>query len=570
MQLADAVESCGGSAELITILNRLGVTASLDTLKRHIHSISEKRKQAGIDWLLVDKAFTVASADNIDFLSSYAAVYAGCQHRSWHATSVQLIQPRPQSCMHQSQPTDDSCVAQETLPPIVPTPITVPTPVTVTDVPMRTQPIAAGSMPTCGHTADKYHTTLHRKKRERSSPCSSPKKLTRSPCPKRYKRARTFSEARKHTSGNLPGSHRQVNFQRQDSHSAHSIIQYEAFEIHASESECLERAGKVMFQYMLQKEALTMEKILLDLKAYYGCASAETIPAEKSTVVYLSIVDKHADTVEAMDEVLSKLYIEYKVGTETEHLLVVGDQKTFSRLCELKHAYGRDLDWLIPFLGDWHLLKNYQSVLMNVYYHAGLKELAEAAGFRGETLSSLSKCSNFKRTHRFILQVWEGIYRHMIGCFLSKHPQNTEDMLLDVKRRLEECNQECTHSKSSRPLKEYLAASSGQYNTLHKEFQDYLTAMADKDDNWKFWNNFVFRDAYAYVTLFISIRGGLWKVRTGSIKMMASLFTAFDRPHYRKILPQHLRDLQTLPKNIYFSVKREHLFAVFQAATCTQ
>lgn len=135
VQLADAVECCGGSTELITILNRLGVTASLDTLKRHIHSISEKRKQAGIDGLLVDKAFTVASADNIDFLSSYAAVYAGCQHRSWQATSVQLVQPRPQSCMYQSQPTDDSCDAQETLPPTVPTPITVPTPVTVTDVP---------------------------------------------------------------------------------------------------------------------------------------------------------------------------------------------------------------------------------------------------------------------------------------------------------------------------------------------------------------------------------------------------------------------------------------------------
>ena len=93
--------------------------------------------------------------------------------------------------MHQSQPTDDSCDAQETLPPIVPpptvlTPTTAPTPVTVTDVPMCTQPIAEGPMPTCSHTADKYHTTLHGKRQERSSPCSSPQKLTRSLCPKQY------------------------------------------------------------------------------------------------------------------------------------------------------------------------------------------------------------------------------------------------------------------------------------------------------------------------------------------------------------------------------------------------
>ena len=91
---------------------------------------------------------------------------------------------------------------------------------------------------------------------------------------------------------------------------------------------------------------------------------------------------------------------------------------------------------------------------MKVYYHAGLRDLAEAAGYRGETVLSLPKCSNFKRTHRFIFQVWEAIYRHMSSCFLSNHRENTENML-----------------------------------------------------------------------------GGLSKLQTGSIKMMAPLFTAFDKPH---------------------------------------
>ena len=137
----------------------------------------------------------------------------------------------------------------------------------------------------------------------------------------------------------------------------------------------------------------------------------------------------------------------------------------------------------------------------------------------------------------------------MFSCFLSKHSDIEEDILSPVKQELEECNQECIGSKSFRPLEEYLAASSSQYNTLYKEFHDYLTAMANRDENWKFWMNFVLRDAYAYITLFLAIRGGLWKLRTGSIKMMAPLFTAFDRRHYRKIIP-HLRDLQTLPENI--------------------
>ena len=128
----------------------------------------------------MEKAFTVASADNIDFLPSYAAVYSGCQHHSWQATSVHLIQPQPKSCKYQSHPKlvthkehgDDE------------QPLVTPTLVTVTDVSVHTQPIAEGFVPTCGDIPDKYHTILHRKRQERSSPCSSPQKLTRSPCPK--------------------------------------------------------------------------------------------------------------------------------------------------------------------------------------------------------------------------------------------------------------------------------------------------------------------------------------------------------------------------------------------------
>ncbi len=42
---------------------------------------------------------------------------------------------------------------------------------------------------------------------------------------------------------------------------------------------------------------------------------------------------------------------------------------------------------------------------MKVYYDADLRELAEAAGFRGETLTTLS--TNFKCTHNFWLESWE-------------------------------------------------------------------------------------------------------------------------------------------------------------------
>ena len=101
--LSDIIESCGGSTELITILNRFGIVASVETLKRTILSVSQDRKAAGVKSLLVDKAFTVASADNVDFLQSNTAVYAGNQHRGWYATSIQLVQPMPETAVHSAQ-----------------------------------------------------------------------------------------------------------------------------------------------------------------------------------------------------------------------------------------------------------------------------------------------------------------------------------------------------------------------------------------------------------------------------------------------------------------------------------
>ena len=51
--------------------------------------------------------------------------------------------------------------------------------------------------------------------------------------------------------------------------------------------------------------------------------------------------------------------------------------------------------------GEGHKLKNYQPILMKLYFHVGLRELALDAGYKGSNLSALESSSNFKHTHIF-------------------------------------------------------------------------------------------------------------------------------------------------------------------------
>ena len=51
-----------------------------------------------------------------------------------------------------------------------------------------------------------------------------------------------------------------------------------------------------------------------------------------SNVVYLPVVDFHADSTEAMQEVLAKVHNEYGIGESADYLVLVDDQKTYARM----------------------------------------------------------------------------------------------------------------------------------------------------------------------------------------------------------------------------------------------
>ena len=92
-----------------------------------------------------------------------------------------------------------------------------------------------------------------------------------------------------------------------------------------------------------------------------------------STYKFVDILNMHADSKDAVLASLSKLYREAHVGETIQHIVVAGDAKIYPYLIDLKKEYPSRLKWVIPFMGDFHVLLNYQEALMKVYWDAGLK-----------------------------------------------------------------------------------------------------------------------------------------------------------------------------------------------------
>ena len=98
--ISDVVEVCGGSRMLLKILNRVGCTSSPDTHDCFVTYHAEATRKCHTWNELLTDIFTVASVDNFDMLQSYSSVYCGDQQRSYHGTTVQLVQPNSKLLLH--------------------------------------------------------------------------------------------------------------------------------------------------------------------------------------------------------------------------------------------------------------------------------------------------------------------------------------------------------------------------------------------------------------------------------------------------------------------------------------
>ena len=162
---------------------------------------------------------------------------------------------------------------------------------------------------------------------------------------------------------------------------------------------------------MLLKHGANNATDLPSLQSLFNCVRQQSKTSEESKVVYMHISSERTDSKITLITVLSQMYETFVIEQNQKWLIVVGDAKTYDIVRSIRSEYGEQMKWVIPWLGDWHMLLNYQKVIMKAYADAGLVTLGEAAQHRSETLTSLIQCTNFRRTHNFLIQVMEAFYR---------------------------------------------------------------------------------------------------------------------------------------------------------------
>ena len=145
--------------------------------------------------------------------------------------------------------------------------------------------------------------------------------------------------------------------------------------------------------------------------------SRACIIAPRYMVVYLEIQSERANDKATLVKLLARLYQTFIVELGQKWLITVGDAKIFNVIHSIKEDYGEHFNWVLPFPRDWHTLLNYQKALMKAYADAGLTHLGKSSGHRSETLTSLINCSNFKRTHYFLIQVMASLTHFFLDLY---------------------------------------------------------------------------------------------------------------------------------------------------------
>ncbi len=281
-------------------------------------------------------------------------------------------------------------------------------------------------------------------------------------------------------------------------------------------------------------------------------------PPEKSNIVYMFISDKNADSIDSMKYMLEKIREDVGIDELMSQILVVGDGKTFDYILQLKDLYGAYFDWVLPYPGDWHIMKNFAYTLMKVYGPAGLHELLDIH-HKGSTAASVQAARDFEKTKDFIFFAFEAIFRVIFEMYWGQC-QHDDPSKQDIVTEMDEL-MSAWKIQAGKNVFDYDKCAFN-FNRLREEqtkldsdFLRFVERCSSTMPVFKFWvKDFLLRDCMTFVGFYLSLRSGNFAARCYYVEKMIPLFSISGSTFYFRLLPTHLAQLRKFPRDIFQSL----------------
>lgn len=135
---------------------------------------------------------------------------------------------------------------------------------------------------------------------------------------------------------------------------------------------------------------------------------------------YLGVVPlgtkKEEDIMEYLDGLGDVLHVGVENGRN--RVVVVGDQETFTIAHKAKKHHPEKYSWVIPWIGDWHLLEHTLDVLFRKWGGFGIIPLAKAADCYDKKLEG----KNYHKRHNVFVGYLEAVWKACIGEVNDSQP----------------------------------------------------------------------------------------------------------------------------------------------------
>lgn len=209
-----------------------------------------------------------------------------------------------------------------------------------------------------------------------------------------------------------------------------------------------------------------------------------------------------ADTMQFLDGLAKRAYVRVERGWQ--RLMVVGDQETFALVHKIIKKQPQRYVWIVPWIGDWHLMEHTLDVIFRKW-----------AGFGIMKLAMVGHCwKSYHKRHFVLVSVLEALW---MAC--ADEVQGTETDVDDG-----------STSPSSRLLRK-LHLYVG--NATHKTFRQ--------------WVDLLLRDGKAYLALYTGMRVvGEFELREVALRQIAPLFLGYGKTLYHDLCIQHLADIAAM------------------------